>query len=1296
MPFPEPVPWDRKEIYRERRPVKSESLGSSPAVSRWRDSSSFSYRADGPREFYRRGSPDYRRPPGRGRQQGDWHMFPEEPGYGYMPSRSCERMIEDRSYWPSASRVDGRYRSGKDYYKFRGYQKDWEGHNWQQNFSSPSISAERPINSSPIFFGGKPSNGFSDIPFERRRNGMFPGFGADRHFNAAPVISGGRQSNGFSGTVNEKARNGFSPRNSSERHITVSPAVSGDKTCHGFSSAPVEKTRNEYSGAPVVKSHNRFSPSIASARPMSLSSSVSGDKPSDGSSCSLVVTLQNGISPCTATDRSNNMPPVVSKPCLKFSDAVVQEAHDGFSDAPTENAHEGFSPCIVAERSKKSSPSISRDNPSVQSSGDPLERTPNAFSSGSAIEDMPCHRLSGTSVHSICNGFSAICDSESSFKTSPVVSVDKSFHGVFVASSGKTCDGIAGSAAASLPQVNSDGKLSSRNASDCLQTGFDCVNEQSESSLKHQQDGGIGKVNELCTVPRHEKENFLGVDWKPLKWTRSVSLSSRGHSGNSRSAPVDSKEAVDESQQIEGTPLCFPAGDAADCVTSSATSEEAATRKKARLGWGQGLAKYEKKVIDDPCDNGKDNEIHIPRVGSECTSTPPVTPAAAYNSSPDNEHKLFKEGNISVCFSMNDSINGQSSFDKLDMSFITNEVHWLLNLVRSDDQCSTSASESNNAMCKLLSWKTGILKAVEMTDSEMESLESEIQSSRSEYRSHFHCPAASSSLNVNGGTQLNRKNTACNPSVLPTPLQVDSSEVRDDIDSPGTATSKPVVSSPEVKATRGVENVCIFSEDVSANSSHMMDELTPNKEIGCCPSISCDVRASELCSYNPTCPNHDRMDLEDDIRLCKFIFATNKEEAGKASDELAHLLSGDGTSVVNCQKFHNDLSIRDEIAKRKKLLRFTETAITLKYKSLQQLWKEDARLLEMRRNRPKSSKRLELGSRTSQYVHFKSNSSIRSRFSSPEGSGKLVPSSETISLTSQLLLDCPVKVYRDVLKMPPLILDEKEKQMSKFVSYNGLVEDPVALEKERALTNPWTSDEKETFLDKLALFGKDFRKIASYLDHKTIADCVEFYYKNHKSAIFERTRKKPVRFGTQSKPIAKNAYLLTWGDKWNQESAAAADVLAGICGSLSSEAVSSCVTSSFDHRDVHRQWKRKKVGGKRKRTWTQEEVTQNIEETCSGESCGEMDFSALDWTDEEKHMLLQAVKFYGSNFEMVSKYVKTRYRDECKAFYSKVKKRLGSTQAAIEVTASGIRADSEQDMDMDVRLAIPLPADLVV
>lgn len=340
-------------------------------------------------------------------------------------------------------------------------------------------------------------------------------------------------------------------------------------------------------------------------------------------------------------------------------------------------------------------------------------------------------------------------------------------------------------------------------------------------------------------------------------------------------------------------------------------------------------------------------------------------------------------------------------------------------------------------------------------------------------------------------------------------------------------------------------------------------------------------------------------------------------------------------------------------------------------------------------------------------------------FANAVGSFGLVPSSEILNFTSRLLSEHGTKVYRNTLRMPALILDQKERTMSRFISKNNLVEDPCAVEEERGLINPWTSKETEIFIDKLCSLGKDFRKIASFLDHKTTADCIEFYYKNHKSDCFEKTRRKS-DYTKQAKVCSANTYLIaSSGKRWNREAnsvsldilgaasaiaanvedsieiqpkgtsnythrtvteyktsrlselersnsldvchsereTVAADVLAGICGSLSSEAMSSCITSSVDPGEGNQEWKQQKVGSLTRLPRTPEVTLSVDDETCSDESCGEMD--PTDWTDEEKSTFIQALSAYGKDFVMVSRCVGTRSRDQCKIFFSKARKCLG-------------------------------------
>ncbi|XP_006485885.1 uncharacterized protein LOC102608361 isoform X3 [Citrus sinensis] len=933
---------------------------------------------------------------------------------------------------------------------------------------------------------------------------------------------------------------------------------------------------------------------------------------------------------------------------------------------------------------------------------------------------------------------------------------------------------------------NSRENRSSFCQSDCKGYAWDTSNGYATTPGRLHEVNCNQSVNGLATGQRCESENSL--DWKKIKWTRSGSLSSRGsglsHSSSSKSmGGVDSSEGKTDFQVKNATSIQSPSGDAATYATSGVLFEETTSRKKPRLGWGEGLAKYEKKKVEVPDVSGnKDGVFNFssnaeplqslssnlaeksPRVMgfSDCAS--PATPSSvACSSSPGVEEKAFGKA-VSVDNDVSNlcgspsivSQNHREGFlfnlEKLDTNSIGNLGSSLVELLQYDDPSSVDSSfVRSTAMNKLLVWKGDILKTLEMTETEIDSLENELKSLKSVLGSTSPCPVTSISLSVeDNANPFNKQGTVSNSIIRPAPLQIDCGDLSvermpdcghgleevhgnskdEDIDSPGTATSKFVEPSSFVKPvspSNMLKNGESFGVLDTVHSSNTEVKCTmPGSSFGevVAGASTCGDGDMILESKNDALISSNFSAYADgENMLCDMILGANKELANEASEVLKKLLPRDHSNidisgVANVFCCQNDSLVKEKFAKKKQLLRFKERVLTLKFKAFQHLWREDLRLLSIRKYRARSQKKCELSLRTTYTGYQKHRSSIRSRFSSPAaGNLSLVQTAEVINFTSKLLSDSQIKTYRNSLKMPALILDKKEKMSSRFISSNGLVEDPCAVEKERAMINPWTSEEREIFVDKLATFGKDFRKIASFLNYKTTADCVEFYYKNHKSDCFEKLKKKH-DFSKQGKTLT-NTYLVTSGKRNRKMNAAsldilgeaseiaaaaqvdgrqlissgrissggrgdsrtslgddgiiersssfdviggeretaAADVLAGICGSLSSEAMSSCITSSVDPAEGQRDWRRQKADSVMRLPSTSD-VTQNVDDdTCSDESCGEMDPS--DWTDEEKSIFIQAVTSYGKDFSMIARCIRTRSRDQCKVFFSKARKCLG-------------------------------------
>ncbi|KAI3705192.1 hypothetical protein L1987_75426 [Smallanthus sonchifolius] len=791
-------------------------------------------------------------------------------------------------------------------------------------------------------------------------------------------------------------------------------------------------------------------------------------------------------------------------------------------------------------------------------------------------------------------------------------------------------------------------------------------------------DDGVGTTG----GQRLEKETSLGssLDWKSLKWIRSGSLSSRGsgfsHLSSCKIIGVDSFETKMEVQQGNITLLQSPSGDAVTCLTPN-TPDEANSRKKPRLGWGEGLAKYEKKKVDpdDIIDkeNGSRNgmadgvsssESLLPSPSSLPAKSPsltgnseiasPTTPCSfARSLSPGLEEKTSittttvdnDTCNPSVVLSQNHTQGLPFSLENLDLTEGFNLSLLLDNLLQTDD---TSAKGSGFAMDKLQVWKADISKRLEITESEIDLLEHELKSDRDSCPS----PPASSSLLK----QCDNKNTEVlwNISSVEIPMRKDDVILEERV--------SPVnLDTRSEKAECSHDHVCMDgSQDLTGSS--------------CKVSVGGDAY-------------YDRED-----KLYDSILGPNKAIAGRASDELSKLLPTTHlcTSVLRAT---DDSEIKRKVHMRKRFLKFKERVTTLKFRTFQYSWKESLRLLSIRSG-AKSQKKFESSFRMGYADHQKHRTSNHSHSSSSARRLSLVPTKEVFEYANMLLSDSRVKTCRNVVKMPIFILDRKERMSSRFISNNGLVENPIDVEKERSIVNPWTVEDTEIFLDKYALFGKNFRKIASFFQHKTVADCVEFYYKNHKSELFQKTKKKS-EFAKGKSWNTNNMYLVTSGKRLNRETGAnsldmlgaasamvanmdgsnleqrshdfaiycneqetaAADVLAGICRSISSEALGSCITSSVDHQ---------KVGGSSKRR----SLNDVDEETCSDDSCGEQRNSSV-WTDEERSSFIKALRSYGKDFSMISRCMGTRSSDQCKLFFSKARKCLG-----LDVIDLGVGSES--------------------
>lgn len=96
-------------------------------------------------------------------------------------------------------------------------------------------------------------------------------------------------------------------------------------------------------------------------------------------------------------------------------------------------------------------------------------------------------------------------------------------------------------------------------------------------------------------------------------------------------------------------------------------------------------------------------------------------------------------------------------------------------------------------------------------------------------------------------------------------------------------------------------------------------------------------------------------------------------------------------------------------------------------------------------------------------------------------------------------------------------------QNSNVIPVDGgiLIDDPLREYYNARAVAPWSQPERLLFLEKYIAHGKDFRKIATFLPHKSIARCIQFYYGNKISL-----RLKTLGKGMPAKRRANSRHVL--------------------------------------------------------------------------------------------------------------------------------------------------------------------------
>ncbi|CAK9229550.1 unnamed protein product [Sphagnum troendelagicum] len=280
--------------------------------------------------------------------------------------------------------------------------------------------------------------------------------------------------------------------------------------------------------------------------------------------------------------------------------------------------------------------------------------------------------------------------------------------------------------------------------------------------------------------------------------------------------------------------------------------------------------------------------------------------------------------------------------------------------------------------------------------------------------------------------------------------------------------------------------------------------------------------------------------LEDLQNFADLLILKNQEQAQQAFEPFMHLLLPEllvkGCSPLYCcptdapawqqnVESHNRNSklILQKLTERWQCLKFKERVLTMRFRALKEFWRQGQQDLCKRRDFSKAAHRWE-SERRNGCGPPSQRTSLRLR---PIHTSMFLTGIEEAQAMRKIMSEPPVEYLRSTLKMPAMILDEKERMSRRFLNSNALVEDPISLEHERAGINPWSIEEKKCFFEKFAMYNKNFSKIASHLEHKTTADCVEFYYRNQKSEDFQKIQRRHQLKKRRDYSRSNSSYLAT-------------------------------------------------------------------------------------------------------------------------------------------------------------------------
>ncbi|XP_069817044.1 nuclear receptor corepressor 2 isoform X6 [Dendropsophus ebraccatus] len=377
------------------------------------------------------------------------------------------------------------------------------------------------------------------------------------------------------------------------------------------------------------------------------------------------------------------------------------------------------------------------------------------------------------------------------------------------------------------------------------------------------------------------------------------------------------------------------------------------------------------------------------------------------------------------------------------------------------------------------------------------------------------------------------------------------------------------------------------------------------------------------------------------------------------------------------KQYHENIKINQTM--RKKLILYFkrrnharkqwEQKLCQRYDQLMEAWEKKVERIENNpRRRAKESKIREYYEK--QFPEIRKQRELQERMQSrvgQRGSGLSLSAARSEHEVSEIIdglseQENLERQMRQLAVIPPMLFDA-EQQRIKFINMNGLMDDPMKVYKERQVMNMWSEQEKETFREKFIQQPKNFVFIASFLERKTVSDCVLFYYLTKKNENYKNLlRRNYRRRGKGQQQMPRSTQEEKDEKEKEPEKEEFKQDVENDKEELGKEKTEDTSGEENDDKEAVTSKGRKTFNsqGRRKGRITRSMANEANEEASAPQQNSDLAMEMNEssrWTEEEMETAKKGLFEYGRNWSAIARMVGSKTVSQCKNFYFNYKKR---------------------------------------